>query len=464
MSEHEEVVVVDDGRKSKSIDDARDSGHRGGGGHMNPEDRARASIDIARKGKHAAARKHGEFQPGAEDVESEGRKSLEEQMEQSQEATLEDFPLSEGLTSDEAKIIFDKVGPNKLPEKKTPKWLIFLDLLRGPLPYMLWLAALIEIGIQEWIDAGILFGILLGNAMLGYHETTKAGDAVDALKKSLKPSACVYRDGTWIKDFDATKLVPGDLVELGLGSTVPADCILNEGTIDVDESAMTGESFPVTLKAREMAKMGGTVARGETHATVVLTGPNTFFGKTAQMLNQGSGGYSNMQILLMRIVSVLVVSTLVLCFACFGYLLGIGVNIKESLDFFVAVVVSSIPLAIEIVATVTLALGSGQMSAYGAIVNRLAAIEDLAGMNMLCSDKTGTLTKNKMVIQEDAPAFMDGLNQMELLRYSALAAQWERPPKDALDTLVLRCHLWWDGYEEAKEKFKAEKPDATQVS
>ena len=330
------------------------------------------------------------------------------------------------------------------------------------------------------------------------YETIKAADAVAALKASLKPTATVKRDGKWA-NCDASLLVPGDLVLLGAGSNVPADCLLNEGRLEIDQSALTGESLPVTMYRGDSAKMGSTVTRGETEATVEFTGKHTFFGKTATML-QGVQGIGHLQKILMIIMGALIAISITLCLITLFYLLFVGGEpIKEALTFVVVLLVASIPIAIEIVCTTTLALGSRQLSSHGAIVTRLASIEEMAGMNMLCSDKTGTLvrsgffcwccllfafggcccwflggalwgggdfcvsppnnnnntltktkqtptnktkpkkqkTLNKMVIQDDCPIYTPGHTRETVLMHAALAAKWKEPPRDALDTLVL---------------------------
>lgn len=341
----------------------------------------------------------------------------------------------EGLTTAEAKELLTKWGRNELEEKRVPKWKIFLQQLYQPMPIMIWIAAAVEGAIENWPDMGILLGIQFLNASLSYYETTKAGDAVAALKASLKPTATCKRDGQF-KNIDSAELVPGDLVLLASGSAVPADCVINEGTIDVDQSALTGESLPVTKYKGEGALMGSTVAKGEVEGTVWKTGSHTFFGDTAKMLS-GGNELSNMQKVLMQIMTVLVILSLVLCLTAFGYLLGEGEDVRSSLSFTVVLIVASIPIAIEIVCTTTLALGSRQLSSFGAIVSRLSSIEDLAGLNVLCSDKTGTLTLNKMVIQDETPVFSDGETRESLLQLAAMAAKWREPPRDALDTLVL---------------------------
>eukprot|EP01038_Epipyxis_sp_PR26KG_P006480 gene6480-8913_t len=351
-----------------------------------------------------------------------------------EESGGKEFVYSHGLTSSQAEDALRLYGRNELPEKVVPKWYIFVSQLWQPMPVMIWIAAAVELGISNYIDMAILLFIQFANASIGYYEITKAGDAVAALKKSLKPLATVKRDGQW-KNIDASLVVPGDLALLASGSAIPADCRINEGQIEVDQAALTGESLPVTMFQGDSCKMGSTVVRGEVEGTVEFTGANTFFGKTAALL-AGSAEFSNFQKLLISIIIVLVVLSTVFCLIVFCYLITV-VSVLESLSFTVVLMVASIPMAIEIVTTTTLALGSKELSHHGAIVTRLAAIEDMAAMSILCSDKTGTLTMNKMEIQAETPIYKNGESQYTLLRYAAMAAKWKEPPRDALDTLTL---------------------------
>eukprot|EP00292_Cryptomonas_paramecium_P001673 CAMPEP_0113686260 /NCGR_PEP_ID=MMETSP0038_2-20120614/15178_1 /TAXON_ID=2898 /ORGANISM="Cryptomonas paramecium" /LENGTH=1123 /DNA_ID=CAMNT_0000606537 /DNA_START=21 /DNA_END=3392 /DNA_ORIENTATION=- /assembly_acc=CAM_ASM_000170 len=367
-----------------------------------------------------------------------------------------DFKPSHGLTTAEADVLMKQWGRNELVEKVTPTWLIIFRLLTGPMPIMLWIAALIEGVIENFADMGILLGIQFINAGISFYETTKAGNAVAALKASLKPLATVKRDGKW-QTVEAGIIVPGDLVKLAAGSAVPADCYVNEGEIEVDQSAMTGESLPVKFRPGDICKMGSTVTRGETDGTVETTGQHTFFGKTAAMIQSVENVGGSLQTLLLNMMTVLVTLSLTLCIIAFVYLLVEGRNenndapeilkiddskiVKEALSFAVVVLVASIPLAVEIVTTTTLAMGSRSLSHHGAIVTRLASIEEMAGMDMLCSDKTGTLTLNKMVIQDDCPVFQPGEDKQSIMLQAALAAKWTEPPRDALDTMVLKTGL-----------------------
>jgi H+-transporting ATPase len=182
--------------------------------------------------------------------------------------------------------------------------------------------------------------------------------------------------------------------------------------------------------------MGSTVVRGEVEATVEFTGADTFFGKTASLLEE-KHELSHLQKILMKIMLVLVGLSITLSLIYFIYLIANGVDFKKALSFTVVILVASIPLAIEIVTTTTLAIGSKQLAKHGAIVAKLSAVEDLAGMSILCSDKTGTLTLNQMVLQDDTPTFEDGIDQATVLVYAAMAAKWQEPARDALDRLTL---------------------------
>ena len=188
-----------------------------------------------------------------------------------------------GLSTSEAEELLERHGKNELPEKVIPKWFVFISLFWQPMPIMIWLAIVVEISITNYLDMSILLIIQFANASIAFYEINKAGDAVAELKASLRPEALVMRDDTWIL-VDATLLVPGDLIALTVGAAVPADCTINEGQVDIDQAQLTGESLPITMYKGDQAKMGSTVARGEVEATVEFTGANTFFGKTASLL------------------------------------------------------------------------------------------------------------------------------------------------------------------------------------
>lgn len=364
-------------------------------------------------------------------------KAISEHNEHAAGAPSSQLPPSHGLSTSEAEELLKQYGPNALPEKKTPSWLIFVRLLWGPMPAALWAAIIIEFALENYPDGGVLLGIQLANATIGWWETVKAGDAVAALRNSLKPSATVFRDGKW-QTIDATVLVPGDLVKLAAGSAVPADCSINDGVIDVDEAALTGESLPVSMGVDHQPKMGSNVVRGEVEGTVQLTGSNTFFGKTAALLQSVESDLGNIHFILAKVMLILCTLSFCMCMCCFIYILGkFYETFRHALQFSVVVLVVSIPIALEIVVTTTLAVGSKQLSKHKIIVTKLSAIETMSGVNMLCSDKTGTLTLNKMEIQEDVFTLESEFNLKNVLVLAALAAKWREPPRDALDTMVL---------------------------
>jgi H+-transporting ATPase len=368
--------------------------------------------------KHPSLNKKGEWEAVTDDIEQ----------------GVPEFQISYGMSSFEAEELLNAYGKNELPEKKIPKWYIFLSLFWEPMPIMIWIAIIIEAILGKWMDMSILLAIQIANASIAFYETTKSGDAVAALKASLRPLATVKRDDQW-KHIDASFLVPGDLISLSNGSAVPADVRINHGTVEVDQAALTGESLPVTKFKGDACRMGSTIVRGEVEATVEFTGARTFFGKTASLLHV-DGELSSLQNVLVDIMIVLVVLSITLCAIVYLHLAHIT-SVVEALSFTVVLFVASIPLAIEIVTTTTLALGSKELSKHGAIVTRLSAIEDMAGMSILCSDKTGTLTLNKMQLHHECPIYHKGESQYSILRYAAMASKWWEPPKDALDTLTL---------------------------
>jgi H+-transporting ATPase len=220
---------------------------------------------------------------------------------------------------------------------------------------MIWCAIIVELALSikyhhNWPDFAVLMGLQFINGGLSFYEANKAGDAVAALKKSLKPNAICKRDGKW-NNMDAATLVPGDLVMLGAGAAVPADCVVNSGRIEVDQAALTGESLPVTMTAMSKPKMGSTVTRGEVEATVEFTGGNTFFGKTAAMI-QSVEQMSHFTKVLLRIMAFLISISLVLCFTVLGFLMHTEKqDFPDAISFTVVLLVASIPMAMEVVTT-----------------------------------------------------------------------------------------------------------------
>ena len=256
------------------------------------------------------------------------------------------------------------------------------------------------------------------------------------------------------------ELVPGDLVQLALGGGVPADCQLREGkVIAIDQAALTGESMPVKMVTGDVAKMGSNVTQGEIDAVVRHTGANTFFGKTAAMLNQVESK-GHFEILLWRITLFLMGFSFIFVSIILVYMLltpqaqvqDESERILGAISKCVVLLIASIPIAMQVVCTSTMAIGARRLAQKKAVVTRLGAIEELAGMDMLCSDKTGTLTTGKMEMQEPN-LFGDVFTKQDILRDACLSARWQEDPKDAIDTLVLKyCAADLDGYTAAFEQ------------
>ena len=332
-------------------------------------------------------------------------------------------------------------GRNELAEKTKPTWRLFCEQFVEPMPCVIWVAIAIELGLAikygtAWPDFGVLMGLQAINGTVSFYEANKAGNAIAALKASLKPGALCKRDGTWHK-MEAALLVPGDLVKLDAGAHVPADCVINDGCVQVDQSALTGESMPVTMHGGGETMMSSTITRGEVEATVKATGGKTFFGRTASMIGSVDA-QPRFQKVLLRIMLFLISISVILCSTVLGFLIGMEKqSFETAISITVVLLVVSVPLAMEVVTTTTMALGSRKLSTEGAIVARLSSIEELAGMDLLCSDKTGTLTLNKMAIQEETPLYEEHLSREGLLLYAALATKWREPAKDAIDALVL---------------------------
>ena len=353
---------------------------------------------------------------------------------------LEPTDRETGLSTREAERRLKIYGFNELAEKERNPLLEFLSNFWGPMPIMIWIAVIIE-GIQkDWADFFVLLALQLVNGLVSWHEHSKAADAIAALKSSLSPQAMVKRDGEWIK-VNARVLVPGDLVSLALGSSVPADTqVIGPKLVYADQAALTGESLPVKIKVGEIAKMGSNITTGEAEGIVAATGGRTFFGRTATLINDVEEG-GHFQIVLYRITAFLMVVSIILTGIIMGYMImNADPNDHDpflnALSICVVLLVASIPIAMQVVCTSTMAIGSRRLAEKKAIVTRLASIEELAGMDMLCSDKTGTLTLGVMVMKDTIVINKDATKDT-ILAMAALAAKWKEPARDAIDKLVL---------------------------
>ncbi|WP_419189271.1 plasma-membrane proton-efflux P-type ATPase [Stieleria marina] len=352
-----------------------------------------------------------------------------------------------GLTQAEADRRLEQFGPNELREQTTSVLLKLLSYFWGPIPWMIEIAAVLSLAVQHWADFAVISVLLVVNAAVGFWEEFQAGNAIAALKSQLALQARVRRDGGWTT-VTARELVPGDWIRLRLGDIVPADADLlgspstdvnstdsdsaEDSSVNVDQSALTGESLPVTRKPGETVYSGSIIKQGEIDAIVTATGAETFFGKTAQLV-QSTHTTSHFQKAVLRIGNFLIAVAVVMVAFILMVALFRGDPITETLQFALVLTVAAIPVAMPTVLSVTMAVGAKTLARGQAIVSRLASIEELAGMDVLCSDKTGTLTQNKLTLGE--PFLMDGISKDEILLAACLASRAEN--KDPIDTAVI---------------------------
>ncbi len=353
-----------------------------------------------------------------------------------------------GLGESEAKSRIDKYGYNEIPEKKKNPVLKFLSYFWGPIPWMIEAAALLSALIQHWVDFWIIFSLLLLNGIIGYWQEHKAENIIAFLKDKLSLSARVLRDGKW-RTIPARELVPGDIVRIRMGDIAPADIKLMDGDyVNVDESVLTGESVPVTKKRGEIVYSGSHVKRGEMTGVVVATGLNTYFGKTVHLV-QIAKTESKYQKLVTKIGNFLILITIFLVAATAVVQLQRGMDPIELLRFSLVLVVAAIPAALPAVLSITMAIGAYDLAKKQAIVTKLVAIEELAGVDTLCADKTGTLTMNRLTVGEVIP--WGEHTKEDVILYASLASVEEN--KDPIDLAVLGA-LKDMGLEEKHSKYR----------
>src|SRR5271170_7229440 len=338
----------------------------------------------------------------------------------------------DGLSEAEAKTRLTKYGLNEIAEKKENPYLKFLTYFWGPIPWMIEGAVILSGVVRHWPDFFIILLLLLSHAVVGFWEEHQAGNAIAALRKQLAIKAKVKRDGKWT-DPSAKELVPGDVIRLKLGDIVPADARLLPGDpVEVDQSALTGESLPAEKKPGEAVFSGSIIRQGESEGMVYATGTETYFGKTAQMV-QGPESVSHFQKAVLKIGDYLIVLAVVLVAVIVTVALFRHDPVMGTLEFALVLLVAAIPVAMPTVLSVTMAVGARLLAKKQAIITRLSAIEELAGVDILCSDKTGTLTQNKLTLGD--PFTLNGIAGDQVILCAALASRAE--DKDTIDLAVI---------------------------
>jgi H+-transporting ATPase len=339
---------------------------------------------------------------------------------------------SRGLSGEQAQSRLERFGPNEIAEKRTGPLLVLLGYFWAPIPWMIEVALVLSLVARHWTDAAVIGVLLVMNVAVAFTEEHQAANAIAALKQQLAVTARVLRDQAW-KTLPARELVPGDVIRVRLGDVVPADArLLGDATLQVDQSALTGESLPVTRGGADVLYSGAVAVRGEADALVYATGTATFFGRTTTLV-ETAGTVSHFQRAVLRIAHYLIVLAIALVTLTLVVSVLRGNPWLQMLEFALVVVIASVPVALPAVLSVTMAVGARALARRQAVVSHLPAVEELGGIDVLCSDKTGTLTQNQLAVA--GPWTAPGVAAPDLLAAAALASRAE--DRDPIDLAVL---------------------------
>ncbi|KAA1111458.1 plasma membrane H+-ATPase [Puccinia graminis f. sp. tritici] len=334
-------------------------------------------------------------------------------------------------------------GPNRLEEKSVNPFLQFLSFMWNPLSWVMEGAAVVSIALSngenrppDWQDFVGIMALLLINSGIGYYEERSAGNAVKALMDSLAPKAKARRNGQW-SEIDSADLVPGDIVAFKIGDVVPGDCRLYDAVnVSIDQAALTGESLPISKSVGDQCFSGSICKQGEAEGIVSATGANTFFGRAATLVGAENDSTGHMQAVLAKIggfclvsIGIAIALELIVLYGAFRY------SYRRGLDNILVLLIGGIPIAMPTVLSVTLAVGAQQLAKYKAIVTRITAIEELAGVTILCSDKTGTLTTNKLTIDKSTIKTYSDVGPEDVCVLASYASRIEN--QDAIDACVV---------------------------
>jgi H+-transporting ATPase len=338
----------------------------------------------------------------------------------------------DGLSSTDAATRLQQFGPNEIAEKKVNPLIKFFGYFWGPIPWMIEAAAALSAVLGRWDDFLVIFVLLLMNGIVGFWQEHKAENAIELLKQRLALKARVLRDGKWM-DVEARDLVPGDVVHVRLGAIVPADIKLIDGDyLQTDESALTGESLPVEKKLADIAYSGSVVRLGEMDGLVIATGMKTYFGRTAKLVEEART-QSHFQKAVIRIGDYLILMAIVLVSIVILTAIYRHEALLITLQFALVLIVAAIPAALPAVLTVTMAVGATALAKKEAIVSKLVSIEEMAGVDILCADKTGTITKNDLTVGDVKP--LNGFKDEDVLLMGTLASSEEG--SDIIDNAII---------------------------
>ncbi len=324
----------------------------------------------------------------------------------------------QGLTQEEAASRLIKFGPNAMPDTAAHPLRSVLNKFWTPVPWMLEAAIVLEVALGKYVEAAIIAGLLVFNAALGFFQESRAQATLAALKSRLALNASVQRDGVW-KLVPAVGLVPGDIVKLSLGAVVAADVRLVEGSVLLDQSMLTGESIPIEAGPGLQTYAGALVRRGEAVAEVTATGARTKFGRTAELVRTAHVTSSEQKAVL-RVVRNLAIFNSVIIVMLVAYAYKLAMPLAEVIPLVLTAILASIPVALPATFTLAAALGARALAHLGVLPTRLSAVDEAATIDVLCADKTGTLTRNELTVTAVHPA--PGFDETAVLGLAALAS------------------------------------------
>ena len=365
-----------------------------------------------------------------EDVSQDGARVVPEELLQTD--------IVAGLSMEEVSKRRKDFGLNQMSEEAESSILKFLMFFVGPIQFVMELAAILAAGLKDWVDFGVICGLLLLNAIVGYVQEFQADSIVDELKKTLAQTAFVVRDGS-LMEIPSNEIVPGDILRLDDGSVVPTDgrLVTKDAYLQVDQSSITGESLAVDKRFGDEIYSSSSVKTGISLMVVTATGDNTFVGRAAMLVNKAASGQGHFTQVLRGIgtkLLVLVVATLLVVWTSSLYR---SRSVVDIFRYTLAITIVGVPVGLPAVVTTTMAVGAAFLAKKKAIVRNLSAIESLAGVEILCSDKTGTLTKNRLSLHE--PYTMKGVSADDLMLTACLAASRKKNSLDAIDKAFLKA-------------------------
>ncbi|TPG50868.1 HAD family hydrolase [Rhodanobacter glycinis] len=343
------------------------------------------------------------------------------------------MPTTSGLSSAEAHRRLAEYGANAIDEKTPSRWRLFLTEFGSPIAWMLELAMAFRIVRGAYGDAAMIGALLLFNAVLGFVQEGRASAALAALKTRLAPMALVLRDGEWVR-LAAVEVVPGDVVRLALGALVPADARILSGTLQVDQSMLTGESVPVDADAGAMIYAGALVRRGQAVAEVTATGARTAFGKAAELVRIAHSVSTEQKAIFGVTRNLMLVNGTIAAFLLI-YAYASDLPPIDVIRLAITAVLASIPAALPATFTLSAALSARTLAARGVLLTRLSAAHEAAAMDVLCADKTGTLTQNRLEVAEVCA--MHGFDRDQVLTMAAWASS--EADQDPIDAAVRKA-------------------------